>query len=345
MKNLCGNTLFLISFSVYLTSTLVASLSITPSQNIDQANTKILNATDLDGSVSNLTILGAIDPAFGFLPFFGGDMLAPVSCLMNSVNVALELALEDFEGLMPSTVYRLDSNPQVEISVVPDHPQGFIPRKYVVWGLNIGVDLMINNNNFQTAIFIILYRGRGIGAIHYRVAGAPDYMSAGTLNTTLSAAQNSENISLLNKTIALIETASADNRTDIDTTSVTNDPRFRVAFTLTGSILIIYDIFYAAIDMLRELADYKRTVRLVNDSTFIRSAGIDITTTDPNDPSRTVRNPPYFQAEWLMRAMAETPAYMLGQRSFREVEMNIFVDDIKVGMVSLRKRPLASATF
>jgi len=342
MKNFSGSALFLISFSTCLTSTLVASISIPRSQNIKFANTNSLTGSDLDGSVSNLTSLGAIDPAFGFVPFFGGDKLAPLSCLLTSVNVALELALGDSEGLIPRTVYRLDSHPQVEISVFPEDEGGVIPRKYAVWGINIGIDLMIRNVNFQSAIFFISYRGRGIGAIHYKLAGASDSISADTLNATLSAAQNNENMSLFNQAVALVKNASDGSNTNMNTTSVTNDPQLRVAFTLTGSTLTIYNIFYAALDMLRELADYKRTVRLTEDTTFIRSSGLDISTIDPNNPPRTVRNPPYFQAEWLMRALAQTPAYMLEQRSFREVDMDLFVDEIKIGVISLKKRPAPS---
>lgn len=314
-------------------STLVASIGIPPSQTIGLANITPLNATDLDGSVLNLTSLGAIDPAFGFLPFFGQVKLAPLACLMSSVNAALELALGDFQGVMPATIFKLDSYPQVEISVYPDEAGSMMPRKYVIWGINIGIDLMIKNVKFTEAIFVISYRGHGIGAIQYTMPGTPASISSNTLDRTLSATQTDETMSLFNDTLAFLQNAPQGN-----ITSAANDPQFRAEYTLTGSSLTIYEIFYAALDMLRELAEYKRTVRLDNDSTFIRSAGIEITTIDPNSPSRTVRNPPYFQAEWLMRALAQTPAYMLEQRSFREVDMELYVDNIKVGLVLMRKR-------
>ena len=37
-----------------------------------------------------------------------------------------------------------------------------------------------------------------------------------------------------------------------------------------------------------------------------------------------------------MRALAQTPAYMLEQRSFREVDMALFVDEVEVGGIELR---------
>lgn len=39
-----------------------------------------------------------------------------------------------------------------------------------------------------------------------------------------------------------------------------------------------------------------------------------------------------------MKALAQTPAYMLEQGSFREFDMILFVDEVKVGEMSV-KRP------
>ena len=94
-----------------------------------------------------------------------------------------------------------------------------------------------------------------------------------------------------------------------------------------------------AIDMLRELAPFSRTDRFADTRTLISAANL-ILSTRQNNPPRTVRNPPYFQVEWLMRALAQTPAYMLEQGSFREVNMILFVDEVKVGEISV-KRPEA----
>lgn len=299
----------------------ISSVSIPPSHDIDLANRLPFNATVVDGSFLNLTSLGAIDPAFGFMPFFGEVKLAPVACLMNSVNAAFDLALQDFQGMMPATVYKLEDYPQVEISVFPDEEGNLMLRKYVVWGINIGIDLMIKNVKFTEAVFVMSYRGVEIGAVQYQAPGSTTSISAHSLDINLSAAQSEQNVSLLDNTLALI-----------------NEPQFEAKFTLTGLVLTIYEIFYTTLDMLRELADYTRTVRIVNDTTYVRSAGLDIFTVDPNDPSRTFKNPPYFQAEWLVRAMAQIPAYMLKQRSFRELDIELYVDDIKVGLVFLRKR-------
>lgn len=97
------------------------------------------NADAFNSPVPTSAPLRDIDPAFTFVPRFQGPKLRPVPCLLNSVNVALQLSLEDFEGVMFKTVYRLDTHPQVEIAVIPDEDGGSIPRKYAVWGLSIGI--------------------------------------------------------------------------------------------------------------------------------------------------------------------------------------------------------------
>lgn len=129
---------------LYMLLTRVLALSIpNPSLNIDPSNANPLNASDIEIPISNLTSLGGIDPAFDFVPHFQGAKLRPVPCLLNSVNAALQLALENFEGPMFATVFRLASHPQVEIGVLPEEEGGSIPRKYAVWGLNVGIGTLI----------------------------------------------------------------------------------------------------------------------------------------------------------------------------------------------------------
>lgn len=123
-----------------------------PSLHLDPSHADSLSASDFDSAISNFTSVGGIDPAFSLVLRYQGAKLRPVPCLLNSVNVALQLALEDFEGPMFATVFRLDSHPQVEIGVIPDEEGGSIPRKFVVWGLNIGI-----GTSFQSLPFLFRY--------------------------------------------------------------------------------------------------------------------------------------------------------------------------------------------
>ena len=113
----------------------------TPNQHLDvgSSGASSLKVPDIDSLFSNVTSSGAVDPAFGFVSVLGDVKLRPVPCLLNTVNAALQLALEDYEGFMSKTVFKLNSHPGVQIEVIPDEEGGSIPRKYVVWGLNMGI--------------------------------------------------------------------------------------------------------------------------------------------------------------------------------------------------------------
>lgn len=192
---------------------------------------------------------------------------------------------------------------------------------------------MIHERNFQSAVFILSYRGQGVARIRYKMMGALASLPADIANTTLNA---NETLPRSNTTTRLLQPSTDANTTSVDTVDPQNDPLLRVAFRLVGSVITIYDIFYLALGMLREVAPYPRTARLVDTTTPISAANL-LLSTRQNNPQRTVQNPPYFQVEWLMKALARTPAYMLEQRSFRELEMTLFVDEVKVGEISIMR--------
>lgn len=198
---------------------------------------------------------------------------------------------------------------------------------------------MIKNRNFLTAVCILTYRGENVGYISYEVTAMTDSISSDITNATSPVNQTPP---VSNTTTWLLPTSADANTTSVDTVDPKNDPRLRVAFRLTGSVITIYDIFYVALDMLREIAPYSRTRRLANTITEVGAANL-VLQTRQNDPPRTVQNPPYFQIEWLMKALAQTPAYMLEEGSFREVEMVLFVDEVKVGEVSIKRLTTGNA--
>lgn len=184
---------------------------------------------------------------------------------------------------------------------------------------------MMAKSSFETALFLLSYRGEGVAHIRFKAAGVSDITLNGTTNATQS----------VNKTLSISHIQAS---TNISTTRVdaTNDPHLEVSFQLTGSVITIYDIFYVALDMLRDMAPINQRACLGDAITRVPDANLDLSTRETNPP-RTAYNPPYFQAEWLMRALAQTPVYMLEQRSFRELDMVLFVDEMKVGEASVRR--------
>ena len=138
MKDHLGLYLFFTSSWIHQVSAVNKS---TLSFNAQSSSAGFLQAPDADSLVLNGTSSVAVDPAFGFVPIFSGEKLPPVPCLVNSVNAALLLALENYEDLLFETKFRIDSHPQVEIAVLPDEEGGCIPRKFAVWGLNLGIGM------------------------------------------------------------------------------------------------------------------------------------------------------------------------------------------------------------
>ena len=189
---------------------------------------------------------------------------------------------------------------------------------------------MMHNNDFRTAVFVLTYHGSGIGCILYDVPSA-----SGPTPTDLIDAMHS-----LNQTHPVVNTTDVHRQVatdaNISTVDATNDSELEVTFHLAGAVIKIYDIFIMAIDTIRRLSVHGRTREFRDFTDYMETANLVISTRQ-TDPPRTARDPPYFQIEWLMRALAQTPAYMLEQRSFREVDMELFVDEVKVGEVSLRR--------
>ena len=193
--------------------------------------------------------------------------------------------------------------------------------------------MMIRNRDFQTAVFVLTYQGHGVACITYEVPTASDSVSTDIKNATQSVNGRPPP---LNTTNALLQASTNAKTPSIKTADATNDPRLRVALQLTGSEITIYNIFNMAIDLLRDLAAHGRAAHLADFTAYLDAANLVISARQTSPP-RTALDPPYFQTEWLMRAVAQTPAYMLEQRNFREVDMVLCVDEVKVGEVSIRR--------
>ena len=196
------------------------------------------------------------------------------------------------------------------------------------------IDLMIQKQEFQAAVFLLSLYGKEVASITYDATTAFDSVPTAITNTTRSIGQILP-LSKISKSLPHpIEDTST---TRIQTADTTNDLYLRVNFQLTGSMITIWDIFYMAIDMLLELAVYAQAARFADFTMHLNNAHLVVSTQQSSPPS-TVHNPLYFRMEWLMRALAETPAYMLEQRSFKEVDMTVFANEVEVGKIFI-KRP------
>jgi hypothetical protein len=314
----------------------VAAISI-PYLYINDPNIQSHNSSDLE--ISNLdhtTVPDSIDPFFGCVPSFKGPKLNENSALLISLDAALQLALEDLDALLGETVYKLDSHPEVQIIIRPDRflRHGKLPQRFAVWGLNIAIDLMIQTRNFQSATFLLTYSGRALATIEFSVTEGRDGVPARLWNVTQDV------ISLVqpyNRTTWLDIVDPNTNITKTDVIASRRDPSLHVNFHLSGLVLSKYDICNAALNGLRQLSNYRRTERISNGTFFIPAAELEVVSVDANNPPRTSSRPPYYQAQWMMRALAQMPVFMLGLGEFKEVGMDIVVGKTLVGWVYVKR--------
>ncbi len=90
------------------------------------------------------------------------------------------------------------------------------------------------------------------------------------------------------------------------------------------------------------MSNYNREDRIGDSVTPLLAANLEMVTIEVDSPPHTGKNLPYFQAQSVMRALAEMPGYMLEQGKFMEVAMEISVDGTMVGWVLLRRVEMAN---
>lgn len=306
--------------------------------SIALSNAQSLNQSIIPLSTSNLTTLNEpVDPFFGFIPFFKGPKLNENSALLNSVDVALQLALSNWKGYLGTATFILESHPEVRITIAPRKGAHSLSIKYAVWGLNIGIDLMIRTGNFQSATFLLTDGGTDMGTVEFSVVGS---YSAGSddVDTMQSVTDRSSTTSTpSNGTVWLEQNVSNNTTSTLDGVDGRQDSQLRVGFYLSGSVLTKYDIFYAALDALRGLSSYQKTALVLDSDTPLLNAGVDLITKDLDDPP-SIGKVPQLQAQWVVRALAQMPEFMLGRGTFMEVSMEIAVDGTPVGWVLLKRR-------
>lgn len=310
-------------------------------------------------ATSNLTSIDDMPADFRIISNYSRFKLFPVSLLLNAVDVALQLALEDYEGIITTyTSFILASHPQVEIVILPYGEEGIgtMPRKYAIWALNASIDEIVKLGKFQQSVFYVLMGDVGIGALSYRALplGKVEGGGAGALegtegDITQSGGSGGEAALSVNagtpSGLAPLPTASSKEANVLNVkpsnSSLTEDPpNLNVSIHLLPTPISFNSIFYTTLDMLRELAVNARTDRMPSFISHLDSSKFYVSVRDTNNPPRTAGNPPYFQAEWLMRAVAQMPAFMVKRWMFRECEVDVEVEGIRVGEIKVSRRRL-----
>ncbi|MCJ1456913.1 hypothetical protein MMC28_007279 [Mycoblastus sanguinarius] len=216
-------------------------------------------------NVANVLQVGSPDPRFSIKVSYDEPGLNHISVLMNAVQVMADLALRGFYGQQESFSGKLARYPNVGISILPNsiHSGRSIERRFVVWGLRMGIMEVIDSNRFQAVAFTIYMEEIEVGVIKI-FQPLPRNQYANPANIT-----NTTWISLESQDVAVSETTTS-SFTEIslptNITDIANDQQLTVVVQFAGQTIPILDIFRAVFSALADAAVYSST-QLVTNST------------------------------------------------------------------------------
>lgn len=280
------------------------------------------NQTGFLYNVTNSSILGAIDPRFTTIYRQGQARLSATSCLMNAVNAMIELALEDFTEPVVPRDYIDPDYPEVAIVPIARAQGQRIEARYLLWGVWEGIRWMINHQSFRDLVIGAYWDGFRICNIWIR--GAWSRVSVAGGNITLGLTARSERMSIHNSTVESMQGLSM-----MDVKNPLNDHHLTVAITQVGETLGIMKVFVTIFAALEYVAKFPSTDELIN---FHISPGDEGTTIGIQEHTRAPGlGPPFLEYQWVILSLGQIPAYMLRQRRFTEMVIEIAVDGVLLG--------------
>lgn len=292
--------------------TIAAAVLIPPSNEIHQGSILPNN--------TSLPRIGAIDPRFTTDYHPGQTRLSATSSLMNAVQAMMELALENFTAPILARNYQDASYP--EVMIVPTRSAvGYrVEARFLLWGIWEGIMWMIDHGSFRDLVIdaywddvlmcgIWIKRGEGAASI----AGS---------NGTLGLTARLEKIPIQNAT-------ATQGVSMVDVEDPLNDRHLRVAVTAVGESLRIKELFVAIFAVLEYLAHFPNTDEVVS---FQISPDNEDTTIGMVEGTITPPIRPLFlEYQWVILSLGQIPEYMLQQRRFTEVVIEISVDGVPLG--------------
>ena len=268
-----------------------------------------------------------IDPRFSATYWYGQDRLSATSCLMNAANAMMELALENFTGPIDLRNYVDPNYPEVMVTSMAAGRRQTIEARYVLWGVWEGIRWMINHQSFRDLVIGAYWDDTLMCNIWIR-AGRRQLSLAGR-NGTLDLIARSERKSIHNTTVA------AQGLTEMHVKNPLNDQHLTITVTRTGEMLGITESFIAVFAALEYMAHFPSAEKLHRFQLSPDNEGTKIGIQD-HIVAPTV-GPPLFDYQSAILSVAQIPAYMLQQRRFTEVIIEIAVDGVSVGEGFLSK--------
>ncbi len=277
-------------------------------------------------NVTKAPILGAIDPRFTTDFQQGQARLSATSCLMNAVNAIMELALENFTESIHPRNFMDPGYPEVAIVLIATARGLMVEARYLLWGIWEGITWMISHQSFRDLVIAAYWDGILICKIWIR--DTRRQLSTAGSNSTLSLTTRSGKISLHNATVN-----STQGLRMMDARNPSNDQHLTVSVTHIGGVLDITEVFIAIFAALEYMAHFSGTDEVVS---FDISP--DYEDTNIGIVKHPWVRPPLLEYQWAILSLGQIPEYMVRQRRFTEVDIEINVDSVPLGEGFLSKR-------
>ena len=287
----------------------------------------LINQTTFLYHAAKAPKLGAIDPRFTADYQPAQRRLSATSCLMNAVNAMMNLALENFTE--PITVRNYVDPAYPEVEIIPIVPRGLrIEARYLLWAVWEGIRWMMSRRSFQQLVVVAYWDGVRICSIW--ITGTLRHLSIAGSNGTLGFSARSEKMFIRNATVD-----SKQGLSMMDLRNPLSDRHLTVSVTLVGEMLGITEVFITIYAALEYMAHFPSTEEVVRFQVWPDGEETTIGILEHTD-APTVR-PPFLEYQWAILSIGQLPGYMLQQRRFTEVIIEIAVDGVPLGEGFLSK--------
>ena len=312
-------------------SVIVFSILVSLTTSVAAAAIPLFNEIVQTNFLHNLTSsprLGTIDPRFTATYRQGQEKLSSSSCLMNAVNAMMQLALENVTEPIRVRDFIDPDYSEVVIEPIVFNSRRMVEARFLLWGVWEGIMWMIHNRSFRDLMIGAHWDGTLMSNIWIR--GNRRQLSVAGGNDTLGITALSPKRSTHNATVV-----STQGLNMVDARNSLNDPHLTVSVTHVGVALGITEAFIAIFAALEYMAHFPSTDEVVGFRTS--PEGEDTTIGVVEHPRAHVTGPPFLEFRWAILGIAQIPRWLLRQRRFTEVVMEIFVDRVSLGEGFLSK--------
>ena len=253
------------------------------------------------------------------------------SCYLSAVEIVQTLALDNYDGDMDVQVFHYRAYPDVTVTFIPTKTLGLMKRSYALFGFVDSTNYMIQYDYFGAMLMELQFRSSLVGWIKFEKTEQHS-VTATESKTNVSQNLETTNDVLLNPNgTSNLATASD----DVDLSDPSN-ARFKVLIDFVGGPLPLVGIMVAVLAVMSEAGEHSRTEHL-EDRWRIQLTLWDVRVVVDRFGGQPWTTPPFFDYEWLIKAMVRIPKFMYSQRMFNEARMVLELDGLPIGYVEIQR--------